>query len=302
MIFLLCAVGISLTLTMVLKVSHLKGWDSGNITMINYGFAAAISLILCVSQGMLPAFSAIKNLDLTTVFSEKSVSGTMFFVFLLGFVTGTLYVVNIIFLNKNVRNNGAGISTLFSRSGFLISIAISIILFSETMTSLRWIGVISTIIALAVAGGIGGKTRLVQPIFLFGSLFCIGILDSNNKLYQSFALPEYMVNFTMVAFFSSSFLYFLLFMFKKRGTKIKFTRQEVIAGAIMGIPNAFGNIVQILALQSIPASIMFPTMAASNLLASTIISALVFKEPFHKRQAIAVALTTFSLILVNLQV
>lgn len=305
MIFLIAAIAVSCTIVFTFKVANIKGWNSDNITLVNYICATFISVILCAAQGLFPAFLEIKNVDFSTLGRQMSVPNSMFFILILGIITGTLYVVNISLVNKNVINNGAGISTLFSRSGFLISIALSVILFGERVTWLRLLGAGLTIFALAIAGGVGsGKLHLTRPLLLIGSLCCIGFLDANNKAYSALALPEYKANFTAITFTISLLIFGFLFYQRTRGKgkKANFKWQEILAGIIMGVPNAFGNIFQILALNTIPASVMFPTMAAGSLLISTLLSAFVFKEPFGKRQILSVSLTTISLVLVNLSI
>lgn len=305
MLYLIAAILVSCTLTFVLKVAHVKGWNAKNITMVNYVFALATAWITCAAQGKAEAFRRLGEVDFSTLFSGQSVGNTIFFCLVLGSVTGALFVANIILTNANVRNNGAGISTLFGRGGFLISIALSIALFGERMTWMHWTGVALTLVALAVAGGLGGSARLVKPALLLAALLCVGVLDANNKFFSAVALQDYKANFTAVVFSVATAIYVVVYSRHRRqqrmlGEKPGFRWQELLAGMVMGIPNAFGSIFQILALESIPASVMFPSMAAGNLLLSTLLSRFVFKEPFGRRQALAVGLTTVSLVLVNI--
>lgn len=302
MVFLMLAVLINCTLVFTLKVAHVRGWNAANVTMVNYGCAALLSLVSCAVQGLMPAFAQIARADLATVTTQPTVPGSIFWALVLGTGTGAVFVVNIILTNQNVIGNGAGISMLFSRSGFLISVTLSALIFGERLTAPRLLGAALTVLALAAAAGIGGGVRLVRPASLVGSLCCIGLVDMNNKLYSAWALPLYKANFTAVVFSVACLIYAVYYVRRRRRERAPAgpRRQEVAAGVVMGVPNAFGNIAQILALGTVPASALFPTIAAGSLLLSTVLSALVFREPFGKRQITAVLLTVAGLVLVNL--
>lgn len=303
MIFLMAAVLTSTILVLTFKLAHVKGWNGDNITAVNYGLATVLIFCICLGQGLLPAFGQVARVNLSALFSEQSVSGTMVLVLAAGLITGILYVVNISLVNVNVCNNGAGISTLFSRSGFLISLGVSFFLFGDRMTWMRWVGAFLTVFALAVVSGIGsGRFRLVRPLLLLGSLVCVGLIDTNNKIYSSFALPEYKTNLMLVAFVVSSIIYAVYYRRKygKRQGWPKLRWQEVLAGIAMGLPNAFSNMLQILALERVPATVAFPTLAAGNLLLSTVLGVVLFKEKLSVRSAMAILLTAVSLVLVNL--
>ncbi|MCL2367464.1 MAG: EamA family transporter [Oscillospiraceae bacterium] len=300
MFFLILALMVTLTLVVSLKVAHEKGLDADNVILVNYGVAATVSLVLGIRRGTLGAFSALSNLDLSTVFVEQSLAGTMFLSILFGAGVGTLFVVNILVINTNIRNNGAGISTLFSRSSFLITIVLSVLFFSERVTGFMYVGIVLTIAALAIAGGVGKHTQLVKPLFLLSALVLLGMIESAHVAFNRFASQAYVFNFTLVVFSVALLLFIVVFLCKRRKKgPVPFRRPEIILGCLMGLPNAFSNVFQIMALETVPASILFPTLAAGSLLIITLIS-LAFKENLGPRKLIAIGLCIVSLVLVNL--
>lgn len=304
MIYLLAAIAVSCIIIFTFKVAHVKGWNGDNITLINYACAAVLTSIICLFAGQIGAFREIVNIDFSTLTTQQTVGNTMFFVLAGGTLTGILYLVNIRCINPSVKSNGAGISTLFNRSGFLITITLSMLLWGEEMNWRRWLGVGLTIAALAMAAipGKGNKLEVPRPGLLIAMTLCLGVLETNNKVFSMYALQEYKSNFAMVTFIVALTLCIITLLMgnRKRGIKLKITWQEFAAGIVLGVPNSFGNIFQIMALQTIPVSVLFPSMAAGNLLISTLLSRFVFKEKLGYRQFLAVGFTCFSLILINL--
>ena len=299
--FLIMSLSVSVTLLATMKVVTVKKLDAFNIIFVNYVIGVFVSLLLCISQGKLRAYSVLAQLDISSLFVEKSAASAMCAAIVLGIGIGLLYVANILLINTNIKNNGAGVSTLFLRSGFLITIAVSIFFFSERATTIVLLAVALTITALIIAGGIGKSTSLVKPVFLVCILIGSGLVESGHVAFGKFSTQDYLVNFTLVVFTTSLIFFSIIFFCMRRKTgHVPFRKQEVLFGAIIGTLNAFTNLLQILALRTVPASIMFPTLTAGSLVLITIIS-LAFKENLGARKLTAIGLCVCSIILVNMQ-
>ena len=305
MIYLFASVMVSCTLSFTLKTAQLKGWDRENITIINYIVAALVSLGICLASGTLSAFREIGGVDFSTLFTPNTPGNSIFFAVVCGVITGALFLLNLRLMDTCIEHSGVGLTTLFNKSGFLVTLTASMLIWGERLSAIRWLGVALTVVALPIAAGVSlgrGTLTLRRPAPMIGTLVCSGILEINNKVFSSYASPEHRSILALVTFVTALTLCTAV-MVKKRirqGIRWRFRWQEICAGVMMGAPNTFSGITQILALATLPAMVVFPALAAGNLLLTTLASILVFKEPLSKRQVIAVALTSASLVLVNL--
>ncbi|MDR1209688.1 MAG: hypothetical protein LBK41_05185 [Clostridiales bacterium] len=299
MVFLIIAVFINLCITFTVKTANEKNWNVDNITLVNYAAAAVVSFLGCVAGGTAGAYASLADFSGEFV---RDVPSTMFIVVALGTVSGVLYLMNLLCLAPSIRDNGAAVSTLFWRSSFVITIAVSVAVLGESLSLSKAAGVALALFALAlVSGAGGGAMKLKNPGPLAALVIMSAVVEINSKLFSAFCLPEYNINMSFQIFAVALTACAVRMLIKrKKGETAPVSRQEIIAGVIMGVPNAFINFTLVSALMTVPAGVTFPTLAAGNLLLTLIISRFAFKEQMDKRRVAAIFVTTASLVLVNM--
>ncbi|QTQ11181.1 EamA family transporter [Treponema parvum] len=305
MVYLLLAICVNLILVFTFKVAHACRWNAKHIVLVNYIFAFLVTLTSVIKNKTIFDFFRIGKINFHAIFHEQSINSTMFIVVVSGILIGIFYVVNILLMDASIPVNGAGMTTLFSRSGFLLTITFSVFLFAEKLTLLRSLGIGFTLAALIIASGIGTKTAHAGNLFiLFSMTFVAGSIEMLNKSFSVFTLPGYTLSLMFVVFCVTLILYSCLYVSWSR-SDVKFRVwkwQEIAVGIFMGLPNAFGNIFQILALKNLPTSIVYPSIAAGNLLVSILLSRCIFREELNTGKIIAVILTMAGMISVNLNI
>ena len=76
---------------------------------------------------------------------------------LCGILGGALFVAGLVTMQTSTRLNGATLTTVFSRMGLVISLAVSIFVFGEIPSSVQIAGVILVLMALVMINGPGDE-------------------------------------------------------------------------------------------------------------------------------------------------
>jgi len=78
------------------------------------------------------------------------------------------------------------------------------------------------------------------------------------------------------------------------------SRNELVYGLLVGIPNYFSARFLLLALGSVDAVVAYPTYSVATILVVTMLGKILFHEHLSKRQLTVMALILVSLILLNI--
>ncbi len=108
--------------------------------------------------------------------------GTLFTI-CLGIINGFLYLYSLILLQKNIRENGIILTSLFNKLGILIPVVISIVLFKEMPTLIQVVGFVIAVFAIIYMNY--NKNEAGQ--FKFGLLYLLfvaGITDCMSKIFE----------------------------------------------------------------------------------------------------------------------
>jgi len=76
-------------------------------------------------------------------------------------------------------------------------------------------------------------------------------------------------------------------------------KNELLYGALIGIPNFFSSKFLLGALESIPAVVVYPTFCVSTMLLVTLTGVLAFREKLNRLQCLALAVILVALALLN---
>ena len=226
----------------------------------------------------------------------------------LGTVNGFFYIFSLILFQNSVRQNGVVLSSIFMKLGIMMPLIISIILFKEMPSIIQIVGFVIAIAAIIL---INLKEKTPQDtlekteekllknntgkIGLILVLLGCGTADGMSKIYQELGTARFEELFLVFTFVIAFILSVVLVKVKKQ----KFTKNEFLYGAMLGVPNYFSARFLLKALGQIPAVVAYPTFSIGTIAVITLTGVAVFKEKITKLQMFAIGLIAIAVVLLN---
>lgn len=216
---------------------------------------------------------------------------------LTGGITGVLYLISFLFFKANMKHNGLVLSSTFMKLGVLIPTFMAIFIFREIPGWTQILGIIFSISAIILINyekeSIGEGNKKSWLIFL---LIFNGLADAMANVFDK--MPHISTNdmYLVITFFSALLIAIFLCIYRKE----KFTRQDVIFGLIIGIPNYFSARFLLKALQTIEAVVVYPVYSVAGIVLITLAGVLGFKESLSIKKCCALGFILIALVLLNL--
>lgn len=300
MINLFLAICSSASIALIFKYTEDKGLNRYQVTCFNYLVATLISTIVVLRSGMNfvihasnPILCMTENFD-----GQLTASGSFILALVLGIITGVLYLTSFFVYQASIKDCGAGLAAMFNKMGVLIPTFMSIIIWSEYPTFIRWIGIILSIISIFMVNAnrddMDVKHIKLQLIALF---IIVGIGDFNSKVFQKYALIEFKGHFLFFLFLTS-FIISIIILIAKKQTKLD--NKSCLCGIAVGIPNMLTSYFIINALNGLQATIVYPAYSAGTIILVILLSNLIYKEKLTAVDKKAVALTVLGMIFINM--
>lgn len=272
------------------------------ITSANYFIASAISFFMIMNTSLL------QGLDKEQAFLQEWASllshqqallspyNSVLWGLLVGGIAGFFFFYSFFYYQKSVKENGIGLSGTFSKLGILIPMIVSIFIWDEYPSGIQWLGIVLSLLSIVIVNlsveslQKFSVNKTILLLFLLG-----GLAEFSNKIYQQYALSQYKDVFLFAVFLSA----FLISFFHAQKKQTKWTLREVLTGFAVGVPNLFSSYFLILALNTVPASIAFPTFSAGSIVFINIGGFLIFQEKVTTKNKLAIGLVVIALILMN---
>ena len=249
----------------------------------------------------------------------------------LGSINGFFYIVSLVLFQNSVKKNGVVLSSIFMKLGIMMPLVISIILFKEMPTIIQIIGFAIALVAIVLINlkegsedaslrnvecslknventikrkkynvGVGEAEKKTtkknsSKVGLILVLLGCGTADGMSKIYQEFGTDRFEELFLVFTFVIAFVLSIILVKMKQQ----RFTKNELIYGAMLGIPNYYSARFLLKALGEIPAVVAYPTFSIGTIAVITLTGIIVFKEKITKRQMIAIGLIAIAVVLLN---
>lgn len=280
--FLVTAIMCSSSVALTFAYSKVKKMNTFNIIFFNYLIAFGCS-----------AFMLIRQIGAAGDYFNARGAQTHLSLFAL--YTGIIYLAALLSIQFSVQKNGPSITTMFSRLGMVIPVAVSIVVFNEIPTAFRWAGIILAILSLIAYSYDKGFqfNGLLLTAFLSG-----GAAELSNKLFSTLfdeALKSY---YLFVVFGTCVILMAFILTFQK--DKVSFTKKETQTGIFLGAANFSTAFFILKALEALPSTIVYPSLSVGIILVTALMSKLFFGELFSRKTCMVLALTVISLVLINL--
>lgn len=299
MLYLFLATVCSASIAIIFKYSEIYKCDKYIVTLFNYLTASIISFIMIINT-KLSVFIAVSNpiqALLGNLNGNITAQGSYIFSLILGIITGVLYLVGFLLYQMSIKNCGASLSGMFSKMGIIIPMLISIIIWREYPSAVKWIGIIlmiSSIVIVNINIGSNSKSHFRWSLLLM--LIVTGFSDLSNKLIQKYAFAEYKSHLLFFIFITALIICAGLCI---KNSSSKFNFKSALFGVLIGVPNILTTFFIIEALMGIQATIVYPAFSAGTIVLIMLLSFILFKEKLRKQELIAIFITLIGIILVN---
>lgn len=211
-------------------------------------------------------------------------------------INGSVYLGSFMLFQHSTRKNGVVLSSIFMKLGLLVPMAMSILVFREFPSTVQLLGFVLAVAAILLINYQKGSQKGNLGLGLLLLLFLAGCGDAMSKIFNmvgNAALEDQFLLFT----YGTAFLLCTTVMLLK-GEKPGM--QELIYGALIGIPNFFSTKFMLAALIDVPAVVAFPTFSVATMLLVTLAGTVFFREKLSKNQWIALAIILVALALLNM--
>ncbi|HCP77822.1 MAG: hypothetical protein CML16_10005 [Pusillimonas sp.] len=264
MLVLLLSISCSVAVSVLLKLA--RAWRLDLVQAISLNYAVATALTLCLLQPQPQTLLA--DTETWPVLAAL----------------GLLLPLVFLMMAMAVRHAGIVLSDAAQRLSLLVPLLAAFLLFNETLTSQKIIGMTLAFVALTcllikTTGHNPTQARsLLTPITLLGVWLGYGAIDILFK--QLARTGASFATGLLGAFILAGGIMFLILLAQKR----RWAARNAWAGLLLGLLN-FGNIYfYIRAHQLLPnnPSLVFASMNIGVITAGTLIGAVIFREPLGK--------------------
>lgn len=206
------------------------------------------------------------------------------------------------FIGKSIATSGIVLTAIAQRLSLVIPVLSAFLIFSETTTNLKLLGLVIGIIAL-YASKPNGKTNLKEsanwyPIIVF---LGTGVLDVLFNFLTKLQYISFAASLVYIFIIASIFGFASLYYQYLKG-ELKFQVKAALAGVVLGIFN-FGSIyfyIKALKLESQRPSVVFSSLDIGVIFLGSLVGIILFKEKLTKLNIIGFVLALIAIVILNL--
>ena len=283
MIYLLLAIASSAAMALVLKAFRTERGNRYGILLGNYLTCVLIAFLTLPEKGMILSGSR----------------STL----LCGLAGGVFFVAALVCMQSSIRRSGATLASAFARLGLVVCLGVSILAFGERPGAVQTVGIVlalAAIVLLAPAGKQEGRRSAGGVGLLLLTLLLSGGADVMAKVFDQYCPAREGSLYFFFLFTAATVLCLALLIGEGVRTGKKVRPGEFAAGILVGIPNFYSSYLLLRALQTLSASVTYPTFSTGTILLVMVLSAVFFKERLKKRQLPGMLLLLAALVLLNL--
>ena len=289
---LLCSILMSSVCNLGLSEGKRRGMDHIRVIWYNYIVTFLISsatLALFGAPGGGFSLSALAQLQ-----TCRTPDGLFTFTWMVGMVSGVLYLVTFLILQRCIVQAGPGMSTLISKLGVVITALLTAPLWRERLTPVRLAGILLACAALFLVHEGGLVFRRALPLLFLSN----GVNEIMKKVYTFYGDIAYQYLYYWIIFLVCLILSSGIVLVTRRGGRL--SSGELAVGSTVGLCNMGATYAMTWALTGIPASIAFPTQCGGVILFTSAVGALRYGESFSRVKAVGLLMTIVSIVLMNL--
>lgn len=280
-LFIILCAATSVLIAHFLKVAEFKNLDTVRVLTLNYAVAALIAFL---TSGSLFKSGLMQSLPAEAL--------------ILAAIVGFFFIANFFIYSKSVFYNGVGVSIAAMRISLLIPVLLSTLWYFELLTSAQWTGVVIVFVTLFLL--LPNKRKMLREPFSAAWLLVLlflgtGIGDASLKVYEVEFSRLINKQFFMALVFLTSFLIGLaVIAFRKKWT---YTRQEIVLGIAIGIPNLYTTIFLIEALERMNGAVVYSGVNILTVLGGTLLGLVRWGDRLSRVQWGGIFLTVIAIVL-----
>ncbi len=298
MFYMILAVIFNTFFTLGMKVTQIKKLNTSHSVFINYLAGFIISLAICLVQrsfSVLPAGGT----------GRGGLPFIMLVTLACGFVVAVCYVGGAVLSSASLRYNGAALTSLFGKIGFLLAIVIGIVVWHEIPSALQVLGIVIALAAIVLLNiknvvqrdqGVARRSILLPLMILIG-----GACDTARKVFNQDVGISFNTLFMLATFAFAVIMctWFVVSENKKSGDR-RFKLPEIVIGVIMGAANYGYTFFFSRGIAVLPMAVAVTMSAIGSVLLMSIIGWTVFKERIKAKDLVAMLMIFASILLINL--
>lgn len=221
--------------------------------------------------------------------------------FLNALIVGVSFIIGFYIFAISTQKIGVAFSAVASKMSVVIPIAFGLILYGESLTFLKSIGIVAALFAFYLTLA---KHELFnfdrRFIFLPVLLFILnGINDSLLKFTNvNHASSEGSLLFISTIFLAALIVGSFILLFNMIKFKTKISRKDVIAGTILGLLNFASTYYIFQGMGMFDSIFFFPVFNVSFVLTSTFVGLLIFKERLKLINWIGISLAVIAILII----
>ena len=215
----------------------------------------------------------------------------------LGLLGGIFYLTSFMLMQYNTNKNGIVLASIFMKLGLLVPIVMSVLFFREVPTALQIIGFCIAMVSILLFNlKKGSRLKGSFSVSLLLLLLLGGAADGMAKVFEVLGSAALSDHFLLVIFATALVLCLGLILWNKE----RLSLPVLLYGIVLGIPNFFSAKFLLMALDTVPAVVAYPSFSVGTMLITTLAGILLFKERLSRRQWFAFAGVIAALILLNI--
>ena len=283
---LLWSIGFSSLIFVIFKLFDTYKVQTFYAIVVNYLTAFAVGMLFFE-----PSF------PITTLFTKSW--------FLPAVCLGILFIVIFNLMARTAQQLGVSVASVATKMSLAIPVVFGVILYEESLTPLKVIGIIIAMAAVYFAS-VKSNTFLVGPRSLLLPLLVFlgsGIIDASIKYLEETRIPaaEFPI-FSACAFGAAGTVGVMSLVGFRPKTLIRLRPLNLLGGIALGIPNFFSIYFLLKALQfpGLGSASVFTLNNVAIVMLSTLLGVLLFRERLSLKNWLGIGLAIMSILLISL--
>lgn len=279
MLFLILAILCSAVISILMRLSEAKRKSEAGMLIFNY--------VVCTLLGLFFARPG----------SETLYTDGIGYTVAMGAVSGVLFLLSFALFQKNIKDNGIVLASIFMKLGLIIPIIMAIFVFAQLPGPLQILGLILAVFAIVIFNYDKEGMKLGKSMALLILLLVAGgLADSMINVFNETGVAALSDLFLVFTFGFAGICSVVMLLISKQ----RIGKWDIIFGIIVGIPNYFSSKFLLAALGDVPAVIAYPVYSVTTLIIISIAGIAFFKESFTKFKLIGFILVAGALILLQI--
>lgn len=283
MIYLLLSVATGTWLAVVFKIIARKRVRADVVITINYMAGTFSAALQCLGSRQVIRRQGGGQSDWVSLL-------------LAGALLGLFMRANLRCTEQSTKENGVGSTTFFNRIGFFPCVLATALLWRESLGPVQCAGLVLVLIALLEMVRSLQRIRIqnvTQILWLIGST---AMIEFMNRIFSRY-FPAPRKPLFLLAAFLAALAASLAAAAAKRKEGLWPTREEVLLGLALGVPNSFNILLKLKSLETVAAAVVFSVFAVGTMTLSVILGVAAFREKANKRTAVSIGLAAASIVL-----